>query len=125
MVTVTHTGYFSPVSAAGDFRKVTPLVLAEALREAGTEVLEPVSRVEVELPADTVIGTLSLLVELGGTVTGSVSRGDRAELTCTLPTGQVARFERHLPGLTRGEGLTIAEPAGHRPRVTPNRPMPG
>ncbi|AUI61195.1 translation factor GTPase family protein [Amycolatopsis sp. BJA-103] len=125
VVTVTHTGYFSPVSAAGDFRKVTPFVLAEALRDAGTEVLEPVSRVEVELPADTVNGTLSLLVELGGTVTGSVTRGDRAELTGTLPAGQVARFERYLPGLTRGEGLTTAEPAGHRPRVTPNRPMPG
>ncbi|MBB5852316.1 GTP-binding protein [Amycolatopsis umgeniensis] len=125
VVTVTRTGYFSPVSAAGDFRKVTPLVLAEALREAGTEVLEPVSRVEVELPADSVTATLSRLVELGGAVTGSVPRGDRAELTGTLPAGQITRFEQQLPGLTRGEGLMTAEPAGHRPRVTPNRPMPG
>lgn len=125
VVTVTHTGYFSPVSAAGDFRKVTPLVLEEALREAGTEVLEPVSRVEVELPADSVNATLSRLVELGGAVTGSVPRGDRAELTGTLPAEQVTRFEQQLPGLTRGEGLLTTEPAGHRPRVTPNRPMPG
>ncbi|RSN20130.1 GTP-binding protein [Streptomyces sp. WAC 05977] len=125
VVTVTHTGYFSPVSAAGDFRKVTPFVLAEALREAGTEVLEPVSRIEVELPADTVTATLSRLVEHGGTVTGSVTQGDRAELTGVLPTGEVARFEQRLPGLTRGEGLMSTEPAGHRSRVSPNRSMPG
>ncbi|GAB3713606.1 GTP-binding protein [Amycolatopsis oliviviridis] len=120
VVTVTHTGYFSPVSAAGDFRKVTPLVLEEALREAGTEVLEPVSRVEVELPADAVTATLSKLVERGGTVTGSVARGDRSELTGTLPAGEVARFEQQLPGLTRGEGAMTAEPAGFQP-VSPNR----
>ncbi|OXM44325.1 GTP-binding protein [Amycolatopsis thailandensis] len=120
VVTVTHTGYFSPVSAAGDFRKVTPLVLAEALREAGTEVLEPVSHIEVELPADAVTATLSKLVECGGTVSGSVARGDRAELTGALPTGEVTRFERQLPGLTHGEGLMTAEPAGYQP-VGPNR----
>ncbi|RSN65470.1 GTP-binding protein [Amycolatopsis sp. WAC 04182] len=125
VVTVTHTAYFSPVSAAGDFRKITPFVLEEALREAGTEVLEPVSRIEVELPADAVTTTLSRLVECGGTVTGSVTRGDRAELTGVLPTGEVARFDQRLPGLTRGEGLMSAEPAGHRPRVSPNRPIPG
>ncbi|WP_340683638.1 translation factor GTPase family protein [Amycolatopsis coloradensis] len=125
VVTVTHTGYFSPVSAAGDFRKVTPFVLEEALRDAGTEVLEPVSRVEVELPADSVTTTLSRLVEGDGTVTGSVVRGDRAELTGLLPLGEVARFEQHLPGLTHGEGLMTTEPAGYRPRVSPNRPMPG
>ncbi|AIG74295.1 Oxytetracycline resistance protein [Amycolatopsis japonica] len=125
MVTVTHTGYFSPVSAAGDFRKVTPFVLEEALRDAGTEILEPVSRVEVELPADSVTATLSRLVECGGLVTGSVVRGDRAELTGVLPLGEVARFEQQLPGLTHGEGLMATEPAGHRPRVSPNRPMPG
>ncbi|RSN44877.1 GTP-binding protein [Amycolatopsis sp. WAC 04197] len=125
VVTVTHTGYFSPVSAAGDFRKVTPFVLEEALRDARTEVLEPVSRFEVELPADSVTATLSRLVECGGLVTGSVVRGDRAELTGVLPLGEVARFEQQLPGLTHGEGLMATEPAGHRPRVSPNRPMPG
>jgi ribosomal protection tetracycline resistance protein len=123
-VTVTHTGYFSPVSAAGDFRKVAPLALKDALEAAGTEVLEPVSRVELELPADVVNVTLSRLIEFGGVVTGSVLRGDRAELTGILPTRQVTRFERQLPGLSHGEGLSTTEPGGHRPMVSPNRPTP-
>ncbi len=114
-VTVTRTGYFSPVSAAGDFRKVVPLALGEALRRAGTEVLEPISRFEIELPADTVSPTLSRLAELGGLVTESTILGARAELGGTLPTGEVHRFDRHLPGLTRGEGLLSTEIVGYRP----------
>ncbi|WP_414942813.1 GTP-binding protein [Amycolatopsis sp. cmx-11-51] len=124
-VTVTHTGYFSPVSAAADFRKVAPLAVREALEEAGTEVLEPISRAELELPADVVNVTLSRLIELGGIVTGSVLRGNRADLTGTLPTRQIIHFERQLPGLSRGEGLLTTEPGGHRPVVSPNRPPRG
>ncbi|TWP54052.1 TetM/TetW/TetO/TetS family tetracycline resistance ribosomal protection protein [Lentzea tibetensis] len=114
-VTVTHTGYLSPVSTAGDFRKVTPLALHEALRRAGTEVLEPISRFELELPADTVPATLSRLVELGAVVTESAIRGERAELGGTVPTGQVHRFGLQLPGLSRGEGLLTTEVSGYRP----------
>ncbi|MEV6912159.1 translation factor GTPase family protein [Amycolatopsis sp. NPDC051071] len=114
-VTVTRTGYSSPVSTAGDFRKVVPLVLGEALRQAGTEVLEPVSRFEIELPADAVSTTLSRLAELGGLVTESRILGTRAELGGTLPTGEVHRFDRQLPGLTRGEGLLSTEVVGYRP----------
>lgn len=49
LVTLTRTGFASPVSAAGDFRKLTPLVLMNALRQAGTQVLEPVSGFELEV----------------------------------------------------------------------------
>ncbi|ANN20161.1 GTP-binding protein [Amycolatopsis orientalis] len=114
-VTVTRTGYFSPISAAGDFRKVAPLAFAEALRRAGTEVLEPVSRFEIELPADAVSATLSRLVEFGGLVTESSIRGARAELGGTLPTGEVHRFDQQLPGLSHGEGLLSTEITGYRP----------
>ncbi|MFC3448700.1 GTP-binding protein [Amycolatopsis speibonae] len=114
-VTVTRTGYFSPISAAGDFRRVTPLALGEALRRAGTAVLEPVSRFEIELPADAVSATLSRLVEFGGLVTESSIRGTRAELGGTLPTGEVHRFDQQLPGLSHGEGLLSTEVTGYQP----------
>ncbi len=64
-VTMTHSGY-SPrqshahqgfdksMSSTGyDFRGLTPLVLIEALRRAGTLVHEPMHRFRVEVPADT------------------------------------------------------------------------
>ncbi|WP_243769992.1 EF-Tu/IF-2/RF-3 family GTPase [Amycolatopsis acidicola] len=114
-VTVTRTAYFSPISAAGDFRQVTPLALREALHLAGTEVLEPISRFELELPADTVNATLSKLVDRGGQVTESRIRGHRAELSGTLPTGQVHQFEQQLPRLSHGEGLPTTEISGYQP----------
>ena len=52
-VTLTHAGFSSVVSTAGDFRKLTPLVLMQALQAAGTEVCEPVEELELEIPEDT------------------------------------------------------------------------
>ena len=50
IVTLTHAGFWSPVSAAGDFRKLTPLVLMQALANAGTEVCEPVEELDARYP---------------------------------------------------------------------------
>src|SRR5579883_2359562 len=51
-VTMTHSGYSAPRSTARDFRYLTPLVLMQALQQAGTVVCEPVHRVQIEAPAD-------------------------------------------------------------------------
>ena len=53
-VTMTHSGYSSPTSTAGDFRLLTPLVLMSALKEAGTVVCEPIHRFRIDAPMDTV-----------------------------------------------------------------------
>ena len=77
-VVMTHSGYYarqshahgtfdkSMSSTAGDFRLLTPLVLMEALRRAGTRVLEPIHAVRLEVPADTVSAVLPVLARLGG-----------------------------------------------------------
>src|SRR5207247_3804244 len=64
MVAMTHSGYCSrngahgfdkSVSSTGaDFRGLTPLVVMDALKLAGTSVHEPMHRFRLELPADTV-----------------------------------------------------------------------
>lgn len=75
-VTLTHSGYWprqshahavfdkSMSSTAGDFRNLTPLVLMEALRRAGTTVYEPVHRFRAELPADTLGPLVPVLARL-------------------------------------------------------------
>src|SRR5439155_16096699 len=64
-VTMTHSGYLGKhsigharftksVSSTGeDFRKLTPLVLMNALKEAGTVVCEPIHRFRLDAPPDT------------------------------------------------------------------------
>ena len=64
-VVMTRSGYSSVMSTAGDFRKLTPLVLMAALQQAGTRVHEPLHRFRLELPADTLGAVVPLLARLG------------------------------------------------------------
>ncbi|AXB47938.1 elongation factor G [Amycolatopsis albispora] len=117
LVTLTHTGYASPVSTAADFRNLTPIVLDEAVSRAGTVVCEPWEHVELDLPEDALSPVLSRLVRLGG-VPGSPSVADgSAALDAEVPSARLRELEQALPGLTGGSGVLTARPAGHR--VTP------
>jgi len=106
LVTLTHTDYWSPVTVAGDFRKLTPLVLAEALEQAGTEVYEPVDRFELEVPPDTVAAVLARLVESGATVHRTSVQDGVGRLGGVMPAGRVHAFEivRHEHGKERCVG---------------------
>ncbi|MFG2177964.1 tetracycline resistance ribosomal protection protein Otr(A) [Streptomyces abikoensis] len=126
LVTLTHTGYASPVSAADDFRKVTPLVLMDALRRAGTEVHEPVDAFELELPAGALSPVLAKLAELGATPFPPVADGDVYRLEGLLAAGRTHGFEQRVPGLTQGEGVFLSAFHGYRPvrGRHPVRPRP-
>jgi ribosomal protection tetracycline resistance protein len=53
-----------PLSGPQDFRKLTPLVVIEALTRAGTVVCEPVHHFRLEAPADTLSVLLQALAKL-------------------------------------------------------------
>ncbi|MCO5970135.1 elongation factor G [Actinoallomurus soli] len=114
VVTLTHSGYASPVTTAGDFRTLTPRLVERALRQAGTHVYEPVVRADLEVPSDLVNGVLGVLAELAGAPHDMAVRSDIAYVTGVLPLGRVQELGRRLPGLTRGEGVLLSEFAGHR-----------
>ncbi|UOB15050.1 TetM/TetW/TetO/TetS family tetracycline resistance ribosomal protection protein [Streptomyces sp. HP-A2021] len=115
-VTMTHSGYSprqshahqgfdkSMSSTGADFRGVTPLVLVEALRRAGTRVHEPMHRFRVEAPADTLGGLLPALAALAAVPETTRNRGDLCVLEGTVPAARVHALGHLLPGLTRGEG---------------------
>ncbi|MBA2278375.1 MAG: TetM/TetW/TetO/TetS family tetracycline resistance ribosomal protection protein [Chloroflexia bacterium] len=109
VVTLTDTGFSSPVSVAADFRKLTPLVLMDALRQAGTMVLEPIQRFTLDVPAATIGDVLSALVAARAIPQETTTRGQTSHVTGTIPAGEVRHFEQQLPGLSRGEGLFTAE----------------
>ncbi|MGK3938502.1 translation factor GTPase family protein [Streptomyces caeruleatus] len=115
-VTLTHCGYWprqshahqgfdkSMSSTGADFRGLTPLVLVEALRRAGTRVYEPMHRFRVEAPADTLGALLPVLAALRAVPRTTLTRGDRCVLEGAVPAARVHGLEQRLPGLTRGEG---------------------
>ncbi|GGI96676.1 elongation factor G [Streptomyces brasiliensis] len=115
-VTMTHSGY-SPrqshahqgfdksMSSTGyDFRGLTPLVLIEALRRAGTRVHEPRHRFRLEAPADTLGALLPVLARLDAVPRTTQTHDVLCLLEGTVPAAHVHELEQRLPGLTRGEG---------------------
>jgi ribosomal protection tetracycline resistance protein len=113
-VKLTEVG-MTPITAAGDFRKLTPLVLMAALREAGTQVCEPIERFTVELPSNDLGEAYVKLVTAGAAIAATEHAGERSCISGLLPAAGVDWFERLLPGLTSGSGVLRSESAGYRP----------
>jgi ribosomal protection tetracycline resistance protein len=116
-VTLTHSGYTPPPpygwskwsSSGGDFRGLTPLVLRDALRLAGTRVYEPVQRFHLLVPFDTVGVVVPALARLRAVPSSQVVRGSSATIEGEIPTSAVPALERQLPELARGEGVLDCE----------------
>lgn len=124
-VTLTHSEYTSPDTRSGDLRYLTPLVLMDALKRAGTVVCEPINRFRLEFPPDTLGAILPVLARVRAvpsTLGESVVEGE-------IPANRVHDLEQQLPALTRGEGVVenefaryaeIRGPFPARPRTDDN-----
>lgn len=102
-------------STAGDFRSLTPLVLAAALAAAGTVVCEPVQRAQLEIPDDTVAAVLSAVLAADGVPSAPTTTGDLAQLEAWVPARTLHALAAQLPGLTRGEGAVESVFDHHAP----------
>ena len=118
-----------PPSTAADFRKLTPLVVMQALVRAGTVVCEPVLRVTLELPVAAIGAVLAALAQLGASSQAQSLRGELATIETVVAAARVPELQRQLPGLTAGEGVLESDFDGYqavtgtpptRTRTTPN-----
>ncbi|MEU6390926.1 tetracycline resistance ribosomal protection protein Otr(A) [Streptomyces sp. NPDC046939] len=114
-VTLTRSGFSSPVSTAGDFRTVTALLVRQALEQAGTRVFEPVHSFEAEVPLDTLAPVTARLAALGAEFGATTGGREAWVVTGELTARKVREMERALPGLTRGEGVWWSRVSGDRP----------
>jgi ribosomal protection tetracycline resistance protein len=102
-------------STAADFRKLTPLVLMQALERAKTTVCEPIVRVSVELPTATIGAVVAALGRLGAVVETPAPRGDLSRIEAVLSAARADELQRQLPAATGGEGVLESTFAGHHP----------
>jgi len=105
----------TPRTTAADFRKLTPLVLREALRQAGTVVCQPMARVRLEVPAARMGDVLSALATLGAATAMPLLDAELSVITAMLPSAQVRSLQEQLPGLTGGEGVLDVSFGGYEP----------
>jgi ribosomal protection tetracycline resistance protein len=126
VVTMNECGYYvgdgpakqvlaTPKSSAADFRKLTPIVLGEALRRAGTVVCEPMTRARLELPSPRVGSVLSALARLGAAIQSPVRQDSESVVEALLPSASMHRLQEQLPGLTAGEGALDTSFGGYQP----------
>jgi ribosomal protection tetracycline resistance protein len=120
-----HQGFSKAMSSTGeDFRKLTPLVLAAALRQAGTVVCEPVHRFRLDLSEDTLAAAYAGLAKLEAVAEPRAGTGSWTTVEGEIRTARMQELQRSVPSLTRGEGvLELAfdryEPVAGEP---PSRP---
>jgi len=106
-----------PTSTAADYRKLTPLVLMQALEHAGTVVCEPTVRVVLEIPAGTFGAVIAAVGRLGGAVETPSLRGELAVVETVLAEVRARDLQRQLSGLTHGEGVLESAFAGYKPVI--------
>jgi ribosomal protection tetracycline resistance protein len=119
LVTLTQTAYGvadgPPSKRAStsqhDYRRLTPMVLMDALQRAGVVVCEPVVRAELDVPAETLGLVLAAVGRLGG---GGEAVGADT-VVARLSADRLHELQRQLPALTSGLGVLEAQADGYRP----------
>jgi ribosomal protection tetracycline resistance protein len=116
-VAMTHSGYLgkhslghqrfnkSMSSTGEDYRKLAPLVLVSALRQAGTAVCEPIHRFRLDAPAGALGPLLAGLARRRAVPRTHATRGASLTLEGDIRAARVHELRQDLPALTRGEGV--------------------
>jgi ribosomal protection tetracycline resistance protein len=92
-------------STPAEHRNLTPLVLMSALGRAGTRVFEPMHRLTLEFPADTLGLVLPVLARLGAVPRAPTMRGAWCTMEGEIAAARVHALRQALPSVTRGEGV--------------------
>lgn len=127
MTAVTRIRHWGPSTTAAEHRNLTPLVVMDALKRAGTVVCEPVHRFHLETPADALASLLPLLARLDAVPQTPAIRGPTATLTGDIPAARVHELQQFLPARTHGEGVLEMAFDHYRPvrGAMPTRPRTG
>jgi ribosomal protection tetracycline resistance protein len=122
-VIMTHSGYVSPTSTSGDFRKLAPLALMNALQQAGTRVCEPIQHFRLEGPLDTLTAAMRVLALLRAVPLTQDVRGSSFILEGEIQAARLNELQQQVPRSTRGEGVLEYAFARYEP-VDPVLPIP-
>ncbi|HSX30913.1 MAG TPA: translation factor GTPase family protein [Candidatus Saccharimonadales bacterium] len=117
MVVLTHADYFprqshaharfdkSMSSTGADYRGLTPLVLMDALKTAGTVVCEPIHRFELEIPESSLSAFLPALAKLGAVPLNTLTHGSVYIVQGDIPAARIHELQQELPELSSGEAV--------------------
>jgi ribosomal protection tetracycline resistance protein len=85
-----------------DYRNLAMLVMADAIRDAGTVVCEPINDVAIRAPAESIGAVIHAISVHRGTIGETSMADDLVTVTGTFPAAEFDDLTRKLPGLTNG-----------------------
>jgi ribosomal protection tetracycline resistance protein len=104
-------------TTSADFRYLTPVVLSQAVARAGTRVCEPIVRLRVESPSESMGDLLHAIGHLAGSIEETRVQGDLSTVEARMPADRLRAFQKKLPGLSGGEGNFESVFDGYQPVV--------
>ncbi|HEY4371128.1 MAG TPA: elongation factor G [Burkholderiales bacterium] len=116
-VTLIDGAFHAQDSSDLAFQKAGALAVTEALKQAGTLVLEPVMRLAVETPPEYVGDVVADVQRRHGRLTRLEEQEGRAEVEARVPLAQLAGYTTTLRSLTQGRAAGSMELAGYEPEV--------
>jgi elongation factor G len=97
------------------FQAAAGAAFQEAAAKAGLVLLEPVMRIEVTTPRESVGPVTSDLVRRGAVLTGDDLRGDLRVIHGSVPLSRMFGYSTAVRSLTQGRAGYSMEPAGFVP----------
>ncbi len=113
-ITLVHTEYSSVDSTPADFRNVTPMVLMEAVDNAKTKLLEPISEFELRIPETAISKALFDLKMMGAEFDNPNLVGDDYIITGLIPLESSKDYQIKVASYTEGKGIFITRFSGYK-----------
>jgi len=109
--------YFSPVSTPADFRSLAPIVLEQALRKSGTELLEPYLSFTVYAPQEYISRAYNDMKKYKATISSVNVKSNEVILSGEIPARYIQEYREELAFSTNGCGVCLTELKGYQASI--------
>ncbi len=119
--------YYSPVSTPADFRSLAPIVLEQALKKSGTQLLEPYLSFTLYAPQEYLSRAYHDAPKYCATSETAQIKKDEAVFTGEIPARCIQAYRTDLAFYTNGRSVCLTELKGYQatvgePVIQPRRP---
>ena len=119
--------YYSPVSTPADFRFLAPVVLEQALKKAGTQLLEPYLSFTLFAPQEYLSRAYNDAPKYCAVIESTLLKNDEVIFTGEIPARCIGEYRNDLNSYTNGRSVCLIELKGYQetsgePVLQPRRP---
>ncbi len=108
-VTMVHGSYHDVDSSEMAFKIAGSMAIKEAVMKAAPVILEPMMKVEVEVPEDFMGGIIGDLISRRGQIEGQSTDNGQAKVTAKVPLERMFGYATDIRSMTQGRGIFSME----------------